>query len=182
MAKHNHQPFEDWVLADQTLSQDETLALNEHLESCESCRSLSTAWPEVESQLRQEGQVAPQPGFTARWQSRLAVSRRHQQRRQTLAVMLFSVGGAVALMILLGVVLLPVLQSPRPILLALAYQVTMTFAGYAATIEVFGTLARAFIGLIPPSLWVGIGTAIGALAVVWIVALRKLTSHGRTMA
>lgn len=179
---NNHQPFEDWVLLDQNLSPQDTLALNEHLEACESCRSLSTAWQEVESRLRLEQQVAPPVGFTARWQERLAKDRRRVQRRQTFAVMLFSVGGAVALMILLGVALLPVLQSPRPILLALAYQLTTTVAGFTTTAGVFGKLASTLLGLIPPTLWVGIGTAFGALAVVWIVALRKLTSPWRMMA
>lgn len=182
MAKHSHQPFEDWVLSETTLSPQDTLALNEHLDQCEPCRNLSTAWHEVETRLRSEVQVAPQAGFTARWQQRLAVERRRQQRRQTLVIMLFSVGGAAALMVLLGIILLPIMQSPRPVLLALVYQATTTIASFTSTANVFGNLARTLLGIIPPSLWVGIGTALGALAVVWIVALRKLTSPWRMMA
>lgn len=179
MAKHSHRPFEDWVLSETTLSPQDTLALNEHLDQCESCRNLAAAWGEVETRLRSRVQIAPQAGFTARWQERWARERRRQQRRQTLVIMLFSVGGAVALMVLLGIILLPILQSPRPILLALVYQVTRTVASFTSTASVFGSLARPLLGIIPPSLWVGIGTAIGALAVVWIVALRKLTSPWR---
>ncbi len=52
MAKYNHQPFEDWVYSRETISPQEELALQEHLQECKNCLSLVDALDEVELCLK----------------------------------------------------------------------------------------------------------------------------------
>lgn len=68
----DHQPFEFWLTSDETLRPEDERKLHEHLESCESCRQLSNAWVEVQELFREPQLALPSPGFSERWQAKLA--------------------------------------------------------------------------------------------------------------
>ena len=73
-----HQPFEDWLLADQPLPPEKKRELQSHLRECSQCSALA----EVNLSLRAAKLATPPAGFTSRWQSRLATQRKSQRRRQ----------------------------------------------------------------------------------------------------
>ena len=50
-----HHVFEDWLFNQDPLSPQEQEALREHLSECESCRTLSAAWHNVEVKLKEAG-------------------------------------------------------------------------------------------------------------------------------
>ncbi len=77
----NHQPFRDWLLSDEELSEREKQALQDHLKSCEACSKIETAWKEVELEIKRAPQVGPAAGFTERWQANLAACQRRKQAR-----------------------------------------------------------------------------------------------------
>src|SRR5512141_510035 len=122
MEKFGHLPFEDWLLSDAALTPEENRSLREHLLSCDSCRQLSAAWQEVESQLRSAPTVAPAEGFTARWIERLEEDHQKIHRRQTLLILMFCLGGAAFLFASLGILALPLIPQPDAILWSLAYR------------------------------------------------------------
>jgi len=175
MAKQNHQPFETWIFSEETLSASEAQALQAHLQHCEDCRQLSNAWQEVETQFRLAPPLKPAPGFTQRWQVRLAADQRRAQRWQTLSILLFSVGGAMLLFVLLGMTVFPLLRSPVPVAMVLVYQLTVLVSQISGTASVLITVVDTLIGVVPPSLWAGIGVALSLLFALWVVSLRKLT-------
>jgi len=78
----NHQPFRDWLLSDEQLSERETLALQDHLRSCKSCSQISSAWKEIELEFKRTPQVTPAAGFTHRWQAHLDEYQASRQARQ----------------------------------------------------------------------------------------------------
>jgi predicted anti-sigma-YlaC factor YlaD len=176
---NNHLLIEEWLLSASSLTPEEHTLLQEHLKSCESCRQLSEAWQEVEYQLKAAPVRSPEPGFTSRWQGRLAQDRRRQQRLQT--VYIFTLGGgiAMALILFLGVWAWPVVRSPLPYMMVWAYQLTTTFYLFSGIGRALGTVARTFVGLVPGTLWVAALVALGSLGVIWIVAFQKLTSPRR---
>jgi membrane protein DedA with SNARE-associated domain len=93
--------------------------------------------------------------------------------------MIFSIGGAMGLLTMLVAMVLPLLRSPAPILLAYLYALTSTFA-YASTIgEAFWTVLRTIIGVIPPTQWAAILTAMASLAAIWVVAMHKIAIRWR---
>jgi anti-sigma factor RsiW len=67
----DHKPFEAWLISDEPLLPEDEQRLHEHIESCESCRQLSTSWAEVQDLFREPQLVQPPAGFTERWQTRL---------------------------------------------------------------------------------------------------------------
>ncbi len=150
--------------------------MQEHLENCTSCRSLAEAWKGAESQLRSAEIIAPQPGFTLRWEMRLKDETRRLHRRQSLAMLGFSIAAVIMLFGSLAILSWPALQSPSLLLWSWFYR-------FLAVVSIFGTaqdfLASIFhtaIGMISPIWWVLFAGFLSELAVLWVVSFRILTS------
>jgi predicted anti-sigma-YlaC factor YlaD len=178
---NNHLLFEEWLLSAGSLTPEEHGTLQEHLKSCESCRQLSEAWQEVEYQLESAPMRSPEPGFTRRWQARLAQDQLRLQRRQSIYLLAFGGGIALALLILIGVWAWPLVNNPLPYLMVWGYQLTTSFYFVSDVGRALGTVARALLGLVPGTLWVAMLVALGSLGVIWIVTFRKLTSPRRVI-
>ena len=113
---NNHLLIEEWLLSAANLTPQEHAQLQEHLNSCEFCRQLSAAWQEVEVQLKAAPTRSPEPGFTLRWQSRLAQEQQRRQRLQTATMLAFGVGVALSLVLLLGLLAFAGDQKPAALL------------------------------------------------------------------
>jgi anti-sigma factor RsiW len=175
----NHRLFEDWLLSDEPLEPEQRAELQEHLETCESCTRLAAVWQDTEALLSSTPMQAPQPGFTQRWQSRFAADVVRRQRKQTMLMLAFYLGGALFLMVPLVLILWPVFFAPQPIILAMIYRLTSWFEAGQLVVDFVSTLLVTMLGVVPPTLWIGIGVAFTSLCVLLIVALRKLTSNRR---
>jgi len=175
----NHRPFEKLILNDAELSLSDRRTLGDHLDDCPTCRQLAEAWCDVEGVLRDSPLVSPMKGFSQRWQNRLAVECLRRQRRQTLFTLLFCIGGALLLFLLLGLLLFPLLKSPIPVLMVLAYQIATWYSAAQIGLGFVATFLGTFIGVIPGTFWVGVGAAVCALGALWVVAFHRLTSSRR---
>ena len=175
MAKYNHLPFEDWLLSEEALTQDESQTLQEHLNDCETCRLLAEALRAVDQELRAASATSPAPGFVNRWQARLEADRLRLYRVQTFFVMMLSIGGAMSLLALLAWVLYPLVRFPLPVLLAAGYELTSTLTFAAVIGDAFLTVLRTLVGVIPPTQWAAIWVALAGLGALWIIALQRLT-------
>lgn len=94
-------------------------------------------------------------------------------------VLFGSLGGSMVLMAMLGLLFVPLTRSPLPFLLVGLYQLMALFITAGTTVEIVITSLRAIIGLLPGTTWLAILVAIAGLLVIWIAALRKLTSPWR---
>ncbi len=177
----DHQFFEERLLTEATLSPEEALQVQEHLQTCESCRRLSYAWEEVEEQLEKSPIVSPTPGFIRRWEVRLAEEQERIRRQQTTLILSFSLGGAVLSLLIVGFLLLPLLQSPYPYFLVWAYQVVTSFYFASSVSLALGTVIQTIYEIMPPTLWIAVFIATGALCALWIFTLQKLTSPRRVI-
>ena len=98
----DHKPFESWLISDEPLLPEEEQRLHEHVESCESCRQLSTSWAEVQVLFREPQLVLPPGGFTERWQARLVNFNmiENERRQQRTSWIFFATMAGAALLIL----------------------------------------------------------------------------------
>jgi hypothetical protein len=181
MAKFEHQQFEEWLFSSEPVSSVQTLALHEHLLTCVHCRELTAAWQGVEHQLMTAPTVSPSPGFTERWQARLIEERIRRGNRQVKYFLAFSLGGAVLLLGILAYLIWPVIQSPYPIILALAVRITSAFTTADHITSTLSTLLTITLRVIPPTLWVGSAVALFSLCIVWIFILRKVVLQHRSL-
>jgi hypothetical protein len=91
----SHQPFEQWILDDNhSLSTDEQVQLNEHIETCSDCSMLQERWNRVENMLVQAPIKQAPEGFTARWQKSFLAKKVIQQKRNAKRFIYFLIFGS----------------------------------------------------------------------------------------
>ena len=146
---NDHQLFEDWLFSEGSLDLDESSSLEDHLQGCESCQSLSVAWGEVDGQLKHAPHTSPAPGFADRWGARLAADQLKRHRRQAISILFFSVIGAAILIVLLAVILAPALKNPLPLLMVWAYQFVSLLLYATMVGDALVTFTRTVFGVIP---------------------------------
>jgi hypothetical protein len=181
MEKLNHLPYEDWLLDEATLNAGEKQQLRQHLQECAACQQLSVSLNGMEMELRAAPLVAPAAGFAGRWQARLQAQQVVRRRRQTLFTMIFVVGGAMALFVMLLAVGLPLLGMSRSVVILSIYELVRAFSVASTLGQAVTTIFRVGFNLVPPTMWVAILVAMGGLGAVWIVALQQLTTARRVV-
>jgi anti-sigma factor RsiW len=172
-----HLPYEDWLLADpseEPLTPQQTAALQEHLQDCAECRALADALREVEGELRAAVVVEPEAGFSHRFEARLEADRQRLFRRQSLALLGFSVSGAILLLGILALLVWPLFEMPSILFWMMVYRLAGIFT-YAQEAQDFFAAFRNTFGAISPIWWVLFAGVLSELAVLWIVSLRLLT-------
>ena len=91
----SHQPFEQWILDDNhSLSTDEQVELNEHIETCSDCSMLQEQWNRVEDMLIQAPVIHAPEGFTARWQQTFLAKKAAQQKKNAKRFIYFLIFGS----------------------------------------------------------------------------------------
>jgi hypothetical protein len=181
MASYNHQPFEDWLLSDNPLSEEQNLQLKEHLDTCETCCQLSTAWRSVEQQFTQAVQMSPTAGFVERWQGVLAADLDRKFRQQTIITMAIFGLGTMTLFGLLFIFFFPVIQTPLPYLLTSLYRVTLLVASVSNLLSAVSKLLQKFISIAPPFVWVAVVVVLISSISIWLVSIQKLTNIRRVL-
>jgi hypothetical protein len=180
----NHQPYQEWLFVDpgqpeEALSGEQATALRAHLDECPECRQLSFAWISVADDLQSAVHFAPAPGFTGRWQDRLAADRLYQRqhihRRQSLVILGLSLGAAVLLFAALVFLAWPLLRSPSLLAWTYGYQLVHWASLVGATQQFLGSLLRAADIAVSPLSWVLAAGGLTLLSVLWVVSYRLLT-------
>lgn len=97
-----HKPFESWLVSEENLSPDEEQMLHEHIETCKSCRQLSTSWSDVQGFFQELPLEQPSAGFTKRWQARLVElsAQEIEQKEKRASWVFFAVTTGAALFVL----------------------------------------------------------------------------------
>ena len=174
----NHQPFKDWLLSEERLEAEQAQALQQHLRDCADCRQIESAWSNAHALIQRAPAVAPAPGFTERWQSRLAAQRLQAQRSQAWVAIAVTTGVAFVLLVLFGTQVLDLLGSPAQLVLAWAARLTGLLSLYGILQEVFYALGQ----LTPVVPFIGLFFAVGFisfLSVLWLATYRQLTTTRR---
>jgi predicted anti-sigma-YlaC factor YlaD len=177
-----HQPYLNWMLVDpdqpdEALRPEQTVALQQHLESCPECSRLSQAWQAVERELKQPEQAAPAPGFSARWLARLETERSVQQRQHGYRLLALNIGLALAGLALLVVLAWPLLKSPQLYLWTIVYQVVRWFSILSAARGFIESLLQSVsLGPTPTLILMagGLVSLAGALSLAWGASVRWL--------
>lgn len=111
-----HQPFETWLLSGESLPPEQEQHLQEHLNNCQTCQQLSSAWSEVDELLKGASLIKPAHGFTERWKSRLAalenIELLKRQRRNTWLFFGISAGAVLLVLIYMIVQYFTSVQAP----------------------------------------------------------------------
>ena len=169
----NHQPFEDWLLSDEPLDQEQETSLRQHLTDCLKCTTLSQVWQSVEQELARTPQISPAPGFTERWQARLAEKRAQMQRRLVWWAIGFSSSAALGIFLALNWNRLASFSFSKLLALAL-YSFTMLFARIDSAQVLFKLFFEDVNPIFPVAFVAVIATGLSILSLIWIVTMWKI--------
>lgn len=170
----NHQPFEEWLLNDKSIHAKERLELEAHLRICASCRALA----ETGKALRTVKMVSPAAGFTARFQSRLAVQKAAERQRRLWGSVLFTLGGLVILMWIAGPYIASFFASPATWITALVGWGVFLLTTIQAIGEAGFVLLRVAPGVLSPFAWMIVLSALAGFSLLWSVSIWRLTRRG----
>jgi len=171
----NHRPFDDWLLADQPLTAQQSRDLQAHLQNCPQCAALA----EVNLALTSARMLPPQAGFTDRFQVRLAAQKRSVRVRNFWGFLILVVSVVSILTWLAWPVLKIVLQSPLDLLVSWLSNLVSLWASLQAMSHVSAVLLRVMPGFIPVSAWAVLLLAAGGCSLLWAFSLVKLTKNAQ---
>ena len=167
----NHRPFEDWLLNEQPLTSEQKRELQTHLQDCTHC----TALAEVNFELHSVKMAAPAPGFTARFQKRLAGQRVRERRNRLVGALILVAGGIGLLGWYAAPYVIQFLGSPAG-WIAAAVNFFLTLLAMARAIGDIGSiLFRVLPGFIPPFGWMVILSTFAGLVLLWTVSIWRFS-------
>jgi predicted anti-sigma-YlaC factor YlaD len=167
------------LLSEERLSAEQGQALREHLNTCEACRTIERAWLGAQQLIRRSGVAAPAPGFTARWQARLADERRRRAQRQAWGMLLATGSVAMALMLALGAQALDLFRAPQQVLMFAVYRLFSLYYLGQASLDILPDALSSLVGILPFTVWVFTLGIASVLGVLWIVAYQKIIAFWR---
>lgn len=165
----NHQPFEDWLLDDDSLTIQQQRELQLHLRSCTSCSAIAAS----NLALHTRQLAIPQPGFTNRFRPRLAAWQKEQLRRQAMGTIVLVGAGLILLYAVAGPAMLAAVRSPAAWVRDVTVYVLSLFTLASVAGQVGSMVLRNLSSLIPPqagwAVWIG-GFGLGVL---WTFSMRR---------
>jgi uncharacterized membrane protein (DUF485 family) len=170
----NHQPFREWLLSDQQLTQEQAGLLQDHLSSCASCSQLENSWQQIEEVIHKVPPAEPASGFIDRWQSHLAEYQNLRQKRRSWLI----ISGTAVIVISLLAVLVNQIWS---LMQAPGQYLAMWFERLVGVISIYYALRNItsayswptpLITFIAMIFFVGI---ISFMSVLWVATYRKFS-------
>ena len=163
----NHQPFEEWLLTEKLISPRERLDLDAHLRICSYCSALA----ETGKALRTVKRVSPAAGFSTRFQARLAMQKAADLRRKRWGSLLFTFGGLVMLMWLVGPYLASFFVAPATWIAAMVEWVVFLITTLQAVTQAGSVLLRMLPGFLSPFGLMVLVSAFAGIGLLWSVSI-----------
>lgn len=107
----SHQPYEDWILDNFSITKDQKELLQAHLNQCHECDQLSRSWKTIETELASGEMVSPNPGFVSRFQANLITKKSEEFQLQSIKSIII-IGSSV--LFLMGLLLVWLLLTKTP--------------------------------------------------------------------
>lgn len=170
----NHLPFEEWLLNDKPVTPEQQRDLDLHMRTCAYCSALA----ETGRMLSAAKMAVPTPGFTARFQSRLAERKIAERRRKLWGAVLFTLGGLVLLMWAVSPYLASFMVSPATWISVvvgwLVYIGTTLFALFDAGVVILSVIPK----FLPPFAWLVLLSTFAGVGLLWSVSIWRFAQRG----
>ncbi len=167
----NHQPFETWLLDDKVLTLAEKRELNSHLRDCKTCSALA----ETGLALRSARVASPKPGFSMRFQQRLAAQKLVERKRRLWGVIVLTLGGLGLAGWLLTPALVTFASSPVDWLITAASFFIYIFSSLQAFVDLFAVMARILPDFLPPYAWMVIVSGLAGMGLLWTISIWRFS-------
>jgi hypothetical protein len=163
----NHQPFEGWLLSEESITTEQRHELDQHLRSCAYCNALV----ETGTVLRSMAMASPVEGFTARFQARLAEHKIADRRRKLWGAGLFLVGGLGLLLWFAGPSILNFVSSPENWIATLVEWGIFLVTTLQALTQAGEVFLHVVPGFLPPFAWMIVVSGFAGISLLWSVSI-----------
>ena len=170
----NHQPFEDWLLDDKPMNPRQKLELDAHMRICSYCAALA----ETGQALRSVKRVSPAAGFTARFQTRLAMQRAVDRRRRLWGAVLFTFGGLVMLMWIAAPYVVSFFASPATRITSLIGWGVFLITTLQAMVRAGSVILDVIPNFLSPFAWMVLVSAVAGVSLLWSVSIWRFAQRG----
>jgi anti-sigma factor RsiW len=173
----NHQPYETWILDESELSTPQKRELLEHLEKCPKCAGLDKNWNTARMEVKSMPVVSAPVGFSHRFHASLAHRRKLTERQQARVLLISLVSSGVAILITLGIFLLPqtsmisVMVNFVSTLLKLINSITQLWIFLSSIVKTAPTGFLVVVGLFSSLM-------ISLISVAWAFSFYRITMKG----
>jgi len=170
----NHLPFENWLLNDISVTPEQQRELELHLRDCSYCSALA----ETGRMLKTARIVTPVPGFTARFQARLAERKIVDRRRRLWGSVLFTLGGLALLMWIFAPYIVSFFAAPATWISVvvgwLVFLGTTLFALFDAGRVILSVIPN----FLPPFAWMVLLSMLAGTGLLWSVSIWRFAQRG----
>ena len=166
----NHRPFEDWLLDDEPLDQQQERDLQAHLRNCNSCSAIA----ESNLALHSSHMVPPVNGFAQRFQVRLAKRRSEQRWRQIVGTVVLVLGGLGLLYWLTDPLIGEALFSPATWITTLVGYFLFIITSVQVLSEAGVILLRVLPTFVSPAGWFAISLLFAVLCLLWTISMLRV--------
>ena len=170
----NHLPFENWLLNDMPVTPEQQRELELHLRDCSYCSALA----ETSRMLKASKIVAPVPGFTARFQARLAERKIVDRRRRLWGSVLFTLGGLAWLMWILAPYLASFFASPATWISAIVGWLVFLGTTLFALLDAGRVILSVIPNFLPPFAWMVLFSMLAGIGLLWSVSIWRFAQRG----
>jgi len=167
----SHQPFEEWLLNDKNLTSAERRDLDLHLRTCLHCTALSATG----LALRSANVVPPAPGFTMRFQKRLAAQKVAERRRKLWGTIILLISGAGLAGWFTAPYVLALTSAPVAWVTTVISYLLFIFTALHALTEVMTVLLRIAPDFISPYVWMVLISTLAGLCLLWTISIWRFS-------
>ena len=173
----NHQPFENWILDELTLTPQEQSSLEQHVKECPDCYRLQRSWSKVQQQIVAAPRKAAPASFMTHWKSNFAARQIEQERRQARTLLISLASGAGAILIALTVILMPEF-SLISLLVGFLTTIVKLFSGIESTWSMVSNIVNSAptVTLVVTGLMIAGWISLAAFA--WGISIWRITTKG----
>lgn len=134
---------------------------------------LDSAWLDVENEFKSAGIAEPEPGFTNRWQSRLAKHQEAVGRRQAWFVFFANVVIAFGFLTLMGLKIHPEVPSLNQFINIWVNLIARVVVFFKMIMSLLETLSRTLPSIVPTRWWVSMLGSFSVMMLMWVSLIRQ---------
>lgn len=170
----NHQPFEEWLLNNTTITREQKRELDAHVRTCAYCAALM----KTDKVLRDLRLAAPASGFLSRFEARLAARKAEERKRKLFGLIFFALAGSALLIWAASPYFAGFFASPAGWISALVewgmFLLTTLIASAQAGAVILDVLTR----LLPPFAWLVLVSGAAGVSLFWSISIWRFSQRG----
>lgn len=173
----NHQPFESWILDEEPLGKQQLSELEDHLSSCQSCKTLQESWVIARHQIKSAPAKQPAPGFSTRWQSSLKERREAEERAQSRTVFIW-IGCIIAVLL----ISLAVIAMPKISIITVMISLVTTLVNVSTSVDDLLQFVLSITRSVPPTtlilMAISLSSLLSIVSFIWGLSIWRISRKG----